>query len=302
MWHAAGPPDLLRRDRPLGDRPVAREKPLQRGRTDTALDTENPRRRRRRRQPEHLPFPGQLRHLVQHPGLAGAREPLHPDHRVRRQQDQPHRLLLPLRQHRFRQASGDLLFRRERQGRALALPHAPDDLLLGPERAPDDLLLGPERAPRRQRALAGRDQVAVLAHPRALPRDEPHRCAEGGCASAGPGVDRRGGARAQGQGAATYRERRTSRWKPSSFETHDIYMRNRLMPAFGRLRLDAIDHARVSRMGPHRQPDRDLQDERRRALRLAQEHAGESRRRPSQQPHRRTPALELQAPVKLKSG
>ncbi len=46
--------------------------------------------------------------------------------------------------------------------------------------------------------------------------------------------------------AATYRERRRSRWKPSSLKTHDIYMRNRLMPAFGRLRLDAIDHARVS--------------------------------------------------------
>ncbi len=46
--------------------------------------------------------------------------------------------------------------------------------------------------------------------------------------------------------AATYRERRRNRWKRSSLKTHDIYMRNRLMPAFGRLRLDAIDHARVS--------------------------------------------------------
>ena len=46
--------------------------------------------------------------------------------------------------------------------------------------------------------------------------------------------------------AAIYRERRRSRWKPSSLKTHDIYMRNRLMPTFGRLRLDAIDHARVS--------------------------------------------------------
>ena len=46
--------------------------------------------------------------------------------------------------------------------------------------------------------------------------------------------------------AAIYREQRRSRWKPSSRRTHDIYMRNRLMPAFGRLRLDAIDHARVS--------------------------------------------------------
>ena len=43
-----------------------------------------------------------------------------------------------------------------------------------------------------------------------------------------------------------YRERRQHRWKPSSLETYDSYMRNRLMPHFGRLRLDAIDHARVS--------------------------------------------------------
>ena len=46
--------------------------------------------------------------------------------------------------------------------------------------------------------------------------------------------------------AARYRERRKHRWKPASLETFDGYMRNRLMPAFGRMRLDAIDHARVS--------------------------------------------------------
>ena len=46
--------------------------------------------------------------------------------------------------------------------------------------------------------------------------------------------------------AATYRERRRSRWKPSSLETYDIYLRHRLLPAFGRMRLDTIDHARVS--------------------------------------------------------
>ena len=46
--------------------------------------------------------------------------------------------------------------------------------------------------------------------------------------------------------AARYRARREHRWKPSSLRTFDIYMRNRLMPHFGRLRLDAIDHARVS--------------------------------------------------------
>ena len=46
--------------------------------------------------------------------------------------------------------------------------------------------------------------------------------------------------------AVRYRKQRLGRWKPSSLDTYDIYMRNRLMPHFGRLRLDAIDHARVS--------------------------------------------------------
>ncbi len=46
--------------------------------------------------------------------------------------------------------------------------------------------------------------------------------------------------------AARYRERRKSRWKPSSLETFDVYMNSRLIPHFGKLRLDAIDHACVS--------------------------------------------------------
>ena len=46
--------------------------------------------------------------------------------------------------------------------------------------------------------------------------------------------------------AVRYRERRKGRWKPSSLETFDIYLRNRLMPHFGRLKLDTIDHVRVS--------------------------------------------------------
>lgn len=46
--------------------------------------------------------------------------------------------------------------------------------------------------------------------------------------------------------ARRYRERRKHRWKPSTVNTFDIYLRNRLMPHFGRFRLDAIDHARVS--------------------------------------------------------
>ena len=46
--------------------------------------------------------------------------------------------------------------------------------------------------------------------------------------------------------AARYRERRSHRWKPTSLKTFDGYMRNRLMPAFGKMRLDAIDHSRVS--------------------------------------------------------
>ena len=44
--------------------------------------------------------------------------------------------------------------------------------------------------------------------------------------------------------AARYHKRRRHRWKPSTLETFDIYLRSRLMPHFGRLRLDAIDHAR----------------------------------------------------------
>jgi len=55
-------------------------------------------------------------------------------------------------------------------------------------------------------------------------------------------------------------------------------------------------------MGPHRQRDRDRQDERRQALRLAQGHAGENSRRASRQPHRQTPLLELHPAVKLKAG
>ncbi|MCY4597348.1 MAG: site-specific integrase [Bryobacterales bacterium] len=46
--------------------------------------------------------------------------------------------------------------------------------------------------------------------------------------------------------AQRYRERRRHRWKPSSLKTYDGYLRHRLMPHFGRLRLDAIDHTRVS--------------------------------------------------------
>ena len=46
--------------------------------------------------------------------------------------------------------------------------------------------------------------------------------------------------------AARYRARREHRWKPSSLKTHDSYMRKRLLPHFGPLRLDTIDHARVS--------------------------------------------------------
>ena len=46
--------------------------------------------------------------------------------------------------------------------------------------------------------------------------------------------------------AQRYRERRRHRWKPSSLKTYDGYLRYRLTPHFGRLRLDAIDHTRVS--------------------------------------------------------
>lgn len=46
--------------------------------------------------------------------------------------------------------------------------------------------------------------------------------------------------------AARYRGRSRYRWKPSSLRTYDSYMRGRLMLPFGRLRLDAVDHVRVS--------------------------------------------------------
>ncbi len=46
--------------------------------------------------------------------------------------------------------------------------------------------------------------------------------------------------------AARYRSRRKHRWKSSSLKTFDISLKNRLMPHFGRLRCDAIDHARGS--------------------------------------------------------
>ena len=46
--------------------------------------------------------------------------------------------------------------------------------------------------------------------------------------------------------AARYREANASRWKPSTLEVWDIYMKKRVMPAFGRMRLDRIDHNRVS--------------------------------------------------------
>ena len=46
--------------------------------------------------------------------------------------------------------------------------------------------------------------------------------------------------------AERYREYSRKRWKPATLEAWDIYMRNRVLPAFGRLRIDRIDHARVS--------------------------------------------------------
>ena len=50
--------------------------------------------------------------------------------------------------------------------------------------------------------------------------------------------------------AVRYRERRKHRFKPSTLDTHDIYMRNRIMPAFGRLRLDTIPRRGSTRFGP----------------------------------------------------
>ena len=56
------------------------------------------------------------------------------------------------------------------------------------------------------------------------------------------------GVRIQPSGVRSYiaQTRVKGRWKPSSLETFDIYLCNRLMPHFGRLRLATIDHARIS--------------------------------------------------------
>ena len=59
---------------------------------------------------------------------------------------------------------------------------------------------------------------------------------------------------------------------------------------------------RRRRMGTYRLAHRDGETEPCRALRLAQGHSRSHRHRPSKQPRRRTPALELQASVKLKAG
>ena len=46
--------------------------------------------------------------------------------------------------------------------------------------------------------------------------------------------------------AARYREQRAGVWKPFTLKAFDIYLRRRVLPAFGRLRLDTSDHVRVS--------------------------------------------------------
>lgn len=46
--------------------------------------------------------------------------------------------------------------------------------------------------------------------------------------------------------AVRYRERCKARWKPATLKTYDTYLRARLLPAFGRLRLDRISHARIA--------------------------------------------------------
>lgn len=54
-----------------------------------------------------------------------------------------------------------------------------------------------------------------------------------------------------GGGSGSYREQRTGVWQPSALETFDIYLRGRLLPAFGKLKLDTVDDARfgVVRLG-----------------------------------------------------
>ena len=109
-------------------------------------------------------------------------------------------------------------------------------------------------------SAADRGQVVHRPDPRAradaqalagaLPRDEPCRSTEGGRRRARPRLDRRGRrARAEGARAAVPRlPRALPRTPPQPLEAviADIYIRGRLMPRFGNMRLDRIDHARVS--------------------------------------------------------
>ena len=67
----------------------------------------------------------------------------------------------------------------------------------------------------------------------------------GGCARSPSGASPRWVSRGPAGRPSRPRARPGHRWKPSSLKTFDIYLRNRLMPHFGRVRLDAITHARV---------------------------------------------------------
>ena len=71
----------------------------------------------------------------------------------------------------------------------------------------------------------------------------------GGCARSPSGASPRWVSRGPAGRPSRPRARPGYRWKPSSLKTFDIYLRNRLTPHFGRVRLDAITHARARQWG-----------------------------------------------------
>ncbi len=84
----------------IAEMPVPCEHPLQRGCADPGFERQDTGRRRGRGQPDHRAVFRKPDHLLQHPGLARAREPLNPDGPVFGERDRSNRVPLPLRQRR----------------------------------------------------------------------------------------------------------------------------------------------------------------------------------------------------------
>ena len=119
--------------RAVGQMPVARQHPLQRGRANPRFQRQNTGRRRGRGQPDHRAAPRKPDDLFQHVGLAGAREALNPDDPALRQQDSPNRIPLPLRQRRGLKSCGDVLFFGQRCAASQPLPQGGNHAAFRPE-------------------------------------------------------------------------------------------------------------------------------------------------------------------------